>query len=420
MGQPRRPLLRLAWSDPESDATGFVVVDRLVTGIATGGLRTRAGCTMEEVEDLAREMSLKTGVYRLPVGGAKGGIDYPADAPDVDEVRRRFVTAMRPLLDTVWVTAGDLGTPQARLDSVFAEAGLGPSSLRAALLRSTEPDAAVTRVQRLFAEGDHGLRMPDLIGGYGVAEASLAGLAGLGLATNESRAVVQGFGAMGGSSALYLHLAGVRVVGVSDAFGLILNTARGLDIPKLLAARSPGGIVDRAVLRADDEQRPGESWLDVDAELLVPAAVSYSITETNCDSVRAQLVTEAANVPITKAAERRLLERDVVVIPDFVANAGAAAWAWWAIFGLVSDPESSRFLLSSHVRPLVNSLINAWITQGVSPRDGAENIAEENLDDLGERFGRVTEMVPLFEAGLQSAARVLLPDDRQRPTTTIT
>src|SRR5829696_4304473 len=162
MGQPRRPLLRLAWSDPESDATGFVVVDRLVTGISTGGLRTRAGCTMEEVEDLAREMSLKTGVYRLPVGGAKGGIDYPADAPDVNEVRRRFVTAMRPLLDTVWVTAGDLGTPQARLDSVFAEAGLGPSSLRAALLRSPEPNAAVTRVQRLFGEGDHGLRMPDL------------------------------------------------------------------------------------------------------------------------------------------------------------------------------------------------------------------------------------------------------------------
>lgn len=420
MAQPRRPLLRLTWSDPESDATGFVVVDRLITGIATGGLRTRAGCTMEEVEDLAREMSLKTGVYRLPVGGAKGGIDYPADASDVDMVRKRFVTAMRPLLDTIWVTAGDLGTPQARLDAVFAQAGLGPSSLRAALLRSAEPSATVARVQQLFAGGDHGLRMPDLIGGYGVAEASLAGLGGLGLATNESRAVVQGFGAMGGSSALYLHLAGVRVVGVCDALGAILNTRRGLDVPALLAARSSGGIIDRAVLRGDDEQRPGESWLDVDAELLVPAAVSYAISEKNCDWVRARLITEAANVPITNAAERRLLERGVVVIPDFVANAGAAAWAWWAIFGLVRDPETSRSLLSRHVRPLVDSLIRAWITDGVSPRDRARIIAEERLDELGEQFGRVTEMVPLFEAGLQSAASLHRPDDRQRPTATIT
>jgi len=420
MAQPRRPLLRLTWSDPESDATGFVVVDRLVTGIATGGLRTRAGCTMEEVEDLAREMSLKTGVYRLPVGGAKGGIDYPADAPDVDMVRKRFVTAMRPLLDTIWVTAGDLGTPQGRLDAVFAQAGLGSSSLRAALLRSAEPSATVARVQQLFADGDHGLRMPDLIGGYGVAEASLAGLEGLGLAPNESRAVVQGFGAMGGSSALYLHLAGVRVVGVSDALGVILNTGRGLDVPALLAARNPGGIIDRAVLRSDDEQGPGESWLDVDAELLVPAAVSYVISEKNCDSVRARLITEAANVPITNAAERRLLERGVVVIPDFVANAGAAAWAWWAIFGLVSDPESSRSLLSRHVRPLVDSLIRAWTTDGISPRDGARIIAEERLDELGEQFGRITETVPLFEAGLQSTASLPRPEDRQRPIATIT
>jgi glutamate dehydrogenase (NAD(P)+) len=82
-----RPFLRVTWSDPEGPSTGYVVVDRLVCGIATGGLRTRTGCTLAEVEDLAREMSLKAGAYGLPVGGAKGGIDHTADAPDVDAVR---------------------------------------------------------------------------------------------------------------------------------------------------------------------------------------------------------------------------------------------------------------------------------------------------------------------------------------------
>lgn len=120
-----RPLLQFTWSDTETSATGYVVVDRLVCGIATGGLRTRAGCTMSEVADLASEMSLKTALYGLPVGGAKGGIDYPADAPDVDDVRERFLLAIKPLLDSVWTTAGDLGTPQARLDAVFERAGLG-------------------------------------------------------------------------------------------------------------------------------------------------------------------------------------------------------------------------------------------------------------------------------------------------------
>ena len=146
-----RPFLRVTWSDPASPATGYLVVDRLVCGIATGGLRTRAGCTLAEVEDLAREMSLKAGAYGLPVGGAKGGLDHPADAPDVDAVRGRFLTAVRPLLDTVWVTAGDLGTPQAALDAVFADVGLGPSSMRAALLRSPEPAVTTAQVQTAFA-----------------------------------------------------------------------------------------------------------------------------------------------------------------------------------------------------------------------------------------------------------------------------
>ena len=407
-----RPFLRVVWSDPEGPATGYVVIDRLVCGIATGGLRTRAGCTLAEVEDLAREMSLKAGAYRLPVGGAKGGIDHPSDASDVDEVRARFVAAVRPLLDTVWVTAGDLGTPQAALDAVFARAGLGSSSLRAALLRSPDRPAVAARVQEMFTLVDDGLAMPDLIGGYGVAEAALAGLAGLGLAPARSRAVVQGFGAMGGSSALYLHRAGVRVVGLCDARGLVHNPVRGLDVPALLAARRPGGLIDRTVLRPDDEQLPGEAWPDVEAEVAVPAATSYAVTEAEADRLRVRLVAEAANVPLTAGAERRLLDRGVPVIPDFVANAGAAAWAWWVIFGLVTDADDSRALTAAHVRPLVDRLMAAWNEGRVPLREHARELAVAGSSDMERRFGSVHEEVPLFEAGALAARLPVTTTDR--------
>ncbi|MQA03236.1 MAG: glutamate dehydrogenase [Streptosporangiales bacterium] len=399
----RRPYLRVIWSDPESDATGYLVVDRLVTGIGTGGLRTRAGCTLEEVEDLAREMSLKVGAYGVPVGGAKGGIDYPPDAPDVDEVRLRYVQAMRPYLDSMWTTAADFGTPQASLDQVFERAGLGSSSLRAGLRRSPDPEATAADVKRQFVDGEEGLTMPALIGGYGVAEAGLAGLEGLGIAPAEATAVVQGFGAMGGSTALYLAKAGVRVVGISDAQGLLVNTERGLDVPALLAARSPAGAIDRAVLRSDDTELPGSAWLDLDVDLLVPAAVSYTITTQNCAQVKARLIAEAANVPITPDAERSLTDRGVVVVPDFVANAGAAVWAWWVVLGLVTGPADSRSLLSKHVRPLVGQLIDAWRENSTPPREAAARIAEENLARNVERYGGVVERVPLFEAGAQAA-----------------
>jgi glutamate dehydrogenase (NAD(P)+) len=403
LGADYRPFLRLVWSDPDGSATGYVVVDRLVCGIATGGLRTRAGCTLAEVEDLAREMSLKAGAYGLPVGGAKGGLDHPSDAPDVDEVRARFITAVRPLLDSIWVTAGDLGTPQSALDAVFVRAGLGPSSLRAALRRSPDRDAVTARVGRMFTLVDDGLAMPDLIGGYGVAEAALGGLEGLGLDPAGSRAVVQGFGAMGGSSALYLHRAGVRVVGIADAHGLVHNPRRGLDVPALLATRRPGGLIDRTALRPDDAQLAKDAWLDVEAEVAVPAATSYCVTEADVGRVRARLVTEAANVPVTPEAEALLRDRGVPVIPDFVANAGAAAWAWWVIFGLVDDADSSRAMVADHVRPLVARLMAAWHEGGTDLRGHARALAVESSTMLAHRFGSVTERVPLFDAGLLAA-----------------
>ncbi|MGH3354885.1 MAG: Glu/Leu/Phe/Val dehydrogenase dimerization domain-containing protein [Nocardioidaceae bacterium] len=397
-------MLQFTWSDPESSATGYVVVDRLICGIATGGLRTRAGCTMAEVEDLAAEMSLKTALYGLPVGGAKGGLDYPADAPDVDEVRARFLLAIKPLLDSIWATAGDLGTPQARLDAVFAQAGLGTSSMRAPLLRSDDPEAEAERVGRLFEDEDDGLLMADLVGGYGVAEAALQAMTTLELEPGSSRAVVQGFGAMGGSSALYLHRAGVRVVAIADAAGLVVNTTRGLDVPTLVATRGAGGMIDRSQLRLDDTEAPASAWLDIDAEVLVPAAVSYTIDETNCDRVRARLIAEAANVPVTAAAEEYLVERGVVVIPDFVANAGAAAWAWWVMFGTVLGPVDSRQMLSAHVRPVVASLMQAWVGGAHSLRTTAREIAERNLALAESRYGGVTPAMPLFTAGAAASA----------------
>jgi glutamate dehydrogenase (NAD(P)+) len=407
MAAEYRPFLCVVWADPEGPATGYVVVDRLVCGIATGGLRTRAGCTLAEVEDLAREMSLKAGAYGLPVGGAKGGLDHPSDAPDVDEVRARFVAAVRPLLDSIWVTAGDLGTPQSALDAVFARAGLGPSSLRAALRRSPDRDAVTARVRQMFTLVDDGLAMPDLIGGYGVAQAALTGLEGLGLDPTRSRAVVQGFGAMGGSSALYLHRAGVRVVGIADAHGLVHHPA-GLDVPTLLGGRRPGGVVDRATLRADDARLPADAWLDVEAEVAVPAATSYCVSETEAGRVRAQLVVEAANVPVTPEAEALLATRGVPVIPDFVANAGAAAWAWWVIFGLVTDADDSRAMVAAHVRPLVGQLMTAWTADRTDVRAHARALAVERTTALADRFGSVSEHVPLFDAGLL-AARTRLP-----------
>lgn len=373
------PLLQVTWTDPESGTRGYCVIDRLVGEIATGGTRMRAGCTLSEVRDLARGMSAKTGVWGLPVGGAKGGIDCDPHDPGARDVLARFVRSMRPVLHEHWVTAEDLGVPQTVLDGVFAEAGLG-MSLHAALVRSPDPDATLARVRTSYAAEVDGVALPDLVGGYGVAEAAVAALRHLGRDPAGCRAVVQGFGSMGGSSARYLSRHGVRVVGVADRHGLIV-AEDGLDVEALLAARDIHGDVERASLPAGYRELPGEMWLALDADLLVPAAVSYAITADNAAAVRASLVVEAANVPTTPEAEAGLLERDVLVVPDFVANGGAAAWAWWTLFGDVSAEFADAFAkLSTVVPSIVTEIMTVRDEAGLSLRDAALAISRRNHD----------------------------------------
>lgn len=380
------PFLRVIWTDSVTETRGYVVIDRLVGSIATGGTRMRSGCTLEEVEDLARGMSYKTGVLNLPVGGAKGGIDYDPFADGAREVLSRFVKAVRPLLDQYWVTAEDLGVPQPLLDAVFEDAGLG-MSLHAALVRSSDPDRTLERVQEAFTTDVGGIPMPDVIGGFGVAEAACAVIENQGWESRKTRALVQGFGSMGGSSARYLQRQGVRVVGVADAKGVIANPD-GLDIERLLRARTEYGEIDRSVLESADEELPLEEWLSVEAEVLVPAAISYAITPENCDRVTAKVIVEAANVPVTEKAEQRLLERGVAVIPDFIANAGAVGWAWWTLFGDISaKPQDAFDRLSSEMRSVVDELMESWMRGEGSPRQTAKALAERNLDVFAREYG---------------------------------
>jgi glutamate dehydrogenase (NAD(P)+) len=381
------PYLSVTWHDPVTGRSGFLVIDRLIDGASGGGLRMRAGCTVEEVADLARAMSLKEAVAYdpgdryTPFGGAKGGIDCDPYDADAAGVLRRYVEAMRPFLERHWATGEDLGVRQETLDAVVAAAGLR-SSIDAALLRLEDPGAGLRRLRDAFAVDVDGIGLGEVVGGFGVAEAALAAMARLALAPDGARAVVQGFGSMGGATARYLGRAGVRVVGVADRHGLVANPA-GLDVERLLRSRDGHGAIDRAALAAGDEQRPGADWLALDAEVLVPAAMSYAIGLTEAERVRARVVVEAANVATRPEAEARLAERGIVVVPDFVANLATNAWWWWTLFGDIPperDPALAK--VSATMRRLVGELLDRAAADAILPRAAATAMAAENLERL--------------------------------------
>lgn len=371
------PLLRLTWTDPVTRTRGYLVVHSLVCGLATGGTRMRPGCTMSEVEDLARGMAAKTAVFNLPVGGAKAGIDFDPKDPEAVGVLERFFQAMRPWLDDHWVTAEDLGVPQQRIDEVFARLGLG-QSYHAAITRSEDPDRTLRRVHAgLNAPVPGGLLLGDVIGGFGVAQACLGVAGSWGLGAEQTTVAIQGVGTMGGGAAWYLHEAGMKVTAVADAQGTLYDP-RGLDIPALLALRDSYGEIDRSELPEGVQRLPRGAVVATDTDILVPAAISYALTGDNVTEVSARAVVEAANAATTVEAEETLRRSGVAVVPDFVANAGAAAWAWWLLLGQVgADPSDSFLRLRTEMQAKVALLLAEWHDSGVAPRVSGMRLAEQ-------------------------------------------
>ncbi|MFE6738002.1 Glu/Leu/Phe/Val dehydrogenase dimerization domain-containing protein [Streptomyces tubercidicus] len=387
------PYLSAVWTDEVTGARGYLVVDRLLRGVGSGGLRMRAGCTLAEVTDLAKLMTLKEALVHCPqdryrpFGGAKGGIDFDPHHPQAQEVLARYVAAMRPLIENHWAAGEDLGLRQADIDVAVARAGLR-SSIQAALPHVPDGEAAgLDRLARAFAVDVAGVGLGDLVGGYGVAEAVLSALEHRGETPERQSAVVQGFGAMGGAAARYLAAAGVRVVGIADEDGVVTNPA-GLDVERLLRTRTPDGRIVRAELSCGDAAHPPEDWLSVPCDVLVTAAVSYAIDESNQGRVQARYVVEAANASVVSAAETQLLQRGITVVPDFLANSAANSWWWWTLFGDIEPTEQGAFgRIGATMRTLCADTLSRAGATGRSPRQVARALAERNLAELVEGGG---------------------------------
>ncbi|MGV9422664.1 Glu/Leu/Phe/Val dehydrogenase dimerization domain-containing protein [Streptomyces sp. NPDC003656] len=386
------PLISLTWTDHLTGRRGFLVVDRLVRGVASGGLRMREGCTLEEITGLARGMTMKEALHYdptsryVPLGGAKGGIDCDPRDPEAYGLLVRYLRAVRPYVESCWTTGEDLGLTQDLVDRAAAEAGLVSSVQAVYPLLDDEP-AARARLAAAFAVEVDGIGLDELAGGCGVAEACLTALDRTGTPRRGTRVALQGLGTMGGATARFLARAGLTVVAVADVKGTIANPS-GLDVEALLAARDAHGTVDRAVLRTGDRELPGDAWLSADAEVLVPAAVSYAIDATNQEHIRARWIVEAANMPVLPEAEAALTARGACVLPDVVVNSGTNAWWWWTLFGDIGpDAEEAFGHLRRSMRALTGLMLDRAAADGTTPRAAAHALVADRLPVIAERYG---------------------------------
>lgn len=289
--------------------TGYRVQHNLARGPAKGGLRYHPDTSLDETRALAMWMTWKCAVANLPYGGAKGGVicdPRRLSIQELENLTRRFVTEIAIMLGPeADIPAPDIGTnPQIMawiMDTFSMHRGYTVSAVV-----TGKPVAIGGSEGRVEATG------------RGVTVVAEEAAKQRGFQLEGARVVVQGFGNVGSITAKLMHEAGAKVVAVSDARGGIYNP-NGIDIPQVAHCAGRDGCLQ--AYRDADEVSNAE-LLELPCDILVPAAIHSVITEKNAGRINARIIVEAANGPVTPEAERILLENNVFVVPDILANAG--------------------------------------------------------------------------------------------------
>ena len=379
-----KPLyMRTEWTDPVTGAKGYLAIDELIDRMCGGGIRMRPGLDAGEVENLARVMTAKFMAMGIPCGGAKGGIDYDPAKADSRDVLKRYLLAHRPFIKENWGTSEDLGTREEDILAILDELEV-KTSVHAVLSRTgaEEQNALLGNLLKGLFLQHNGMVFTDVTTGYGVAVAAREALRRMGLQPERARAAVQGFGTVGGGTALYLSRQGVRIVAIADSEGAVFSE-EGFDIPRLLQTRDDKGVIDRKRIPGTHRLGAREDWLATDVDLLVPAAISGAITAQNAHRIRAGLLVEGANMPTTEEAERSLAARGVKVVPDFIANSGGIGLFGALLFHrLPPEPETILEFLDRTISQSVNRIFDIAEQAKILLREAAYQLVEERRKQM--------------------------------------
>jgi glutamate dehydrogenase (NAD(P)+) len=321
LATPRRSLtvsVPLTRDDGHIDVLlGYRVQHNLSRGPAKGGIRYHPSTDLDEVKALAMWMTWKCALIGIPYGGAKGGITVDPrllSRGELERMTRRYASEILPIIGPEKdIPAPDVGTDEQTMSWIMDTYSV----------LSGYTVTGVVTGKPVSIGGSQGR------GGAtsrGVMFATMAALREVGRDLRGATVAVQGFGKVGGLAAQFLHDAGCTVVAVSDVKGGVYNS-RGLNPIALLRHLRSGA--ESVVGYPGTDAVSNEELLELDVDVLVPAALEGVIHEGNADAVRAKFVVEGANGPLTPAADAVLDGRGVIVVPDILANAGGVAVSYF-------------------------------------------------------------------------------------------
>lgn len=346
---------------PKLGMHGFVVIDNTALGPGKGGIRMTLTVSLDEVSRLARAMTWKNALADLPFGGAKAGIvadDSQLSQKQKDALVAAFAEALKPVCPSLYVAGPDMNMAEHEM-AVFAKAN---GSMKAC----TGKPAKIGGIPHELGST-----------GFGVFHSMLVALKHIKKDIKNVRVAIEGFGNVGYFVAKFVSEAGGKLVAVSDSRGVIVNK-NGFDFQKLAKVKQEKKTVTAyKEVYGEGAVYPGHDVVAVDCDVLVTAAIPDLIQKEDVPHIKATLIVEGSNIPMSFETEQLLHTKGVLVVPDFVANAGGVISSWVEYIG-----KDQKFMFKTVQERIVRNteeVLTRAEKEKKAPRLVAEALAKERV-----------------------------------------
>lgn len=296
---------------------GYRVIHDNVLGPSKGGIRYSPDVTLDEVKALAAWMTWKCAIVNVPFGGAKGAVKCDPrklSKTELERITRRYTANMIDVFGPDQdIPAPDMNTNEQTMAWIMDTYSM----------HSRKTETAVVTGKPILLGGSRGRKEAT---GRGVVTVTLSAMNKIGLMPNRCTVAVQGFGNVGSVSALLMHEQGAKIIGISDVSGAYFNK-NGIDIPAAIEyTKNNNGTLEGFV---GGELISNTELLELECDILIPAAKEDQINKYNAPNIKAKLIAEGANGPVTASADAILDEKGIMVIPDILANAGGVTVSYF-------------------------------------------------------------------------------------------
>lgn len=353
--------------DAKIGMEGFLVIDNTALGPGKGGIRMTPNINEEEVWRLARTMTWKNALADIPFGGAKAGIVWPGGS---EELKKQFIQsfarAIKIFTPKKYIAGPDVNTGEKEMQW-FVEATDNWHS-------ATGKPANLCL--KFFGKPGEKCGIPHEFGstGFGVAQATLIATQLKGIDAKMATVAIHGFGNVGTFTFRHLTEAGMKVVALADRNAAVYNS-KGLNrkiIETLIKNKKPLSEYPK-----NSHIAPDKFW-QVPVDVLIPASVTDVINDQNKNKIKAKIIVEGGNIPMKENIEEELFKKGILIVPDFVANAGGVISSYAEYRGY--NPKKMFDLVKRKITETTKLILEQSMKSKKNPRQIALAIAKERVE----------------------------------------